>query len=1300
MARITDLGFTALSIQGGLLPADFMHEIAKLEAGSQDNLTYGITRSFNLRDEIGRRFRIASDLWAEFQPLRMASGKELRRAAVDGWLAPFLIEALGLHGLEQVPSPLTIDARSFPVTHRAYGGLVPLVLTSPQFDLDKADHMFGDDGRRRTPFGLVQEYLNADERAVWGIVSNGIVLRIVRENPNFTRPAWIELDLERVFADQIYSDFAAFWLFAHGSRFAPREGGLATSCILERWRHSAQQTGERARAHLRDGVAAALVALGQGFVRHRDNGHLRDKLATRSLTADDLHQQLLRLVYCCLFLFVVEDRSQLHPADTPEETRRLWREGYSIDQLRTRALRPRLYDSYGDLWQGVQVAFLALERGAAEIGAPALGGLFVRAMCPDLFTASLTNTDLLAAIKALAFFKPDKSKSLARINYRDLNTEELGSVYESLLELHPKLGREPWDFGYIGLNGDATKGSERKLSGSYYTPSVLVDELISSALEPVIRKTATDNPYDRRAALLKLKVVDPACGSGHFLLAAARRLAREIAVMDAFPDAPTEAERQHALRDVVQHCIYGVDRNPLALELCRTALWIETVEPGRPLSFLDNHLRCGDALIGVFDPKVLEAGVPDDAYKPKLGDDKTTAKALNLKAQNKAERERPLLKLSLGDKLEALAVAFADLDAMEQDDPAAVEAKAAAFARLTQEQNLHRLKVAADQWTAAFFARLVPSKPGQSSRVPTTLDVWKALGQANGDQRQALAAAAPLAHEHRFLHWPLEFPEVFAGGGFDVVIGNPPWERIKLQEEEFFAARDPSITDAPNKAARNRLIKSLATAAPETMERRLYEQFEAAKHSAEAEALFVRASGRYPLTAVGDVNTYALFAEFFLQMVRPKGWTAFIAPPNLLTDDTTKEFFHQIFETGKLVSALSFENEEFLFPGVANVVRFSLITLKNDEFQRPAKFAFYLRRAEQISDGRRKLTLSSSDLALINPNTRTCPIFRTAHDAELTKKIYRRIPVMIEDGKGEAGNPWKITFMRMFHMTNDSHLFRTASDLIKIGGRLRGNTFVVPEGPTWKPLYEGKFVWHFDHRFGSYHNVGKVKGRGGRGLPPVSDAEHADPAFCITPRYWLQETEVEARLSSIDWRNSWLIGWRDVTSAKLERTVVASAIPRVAVGNKYILIFADCEVRRIPALLGCMTSLVFDFVARQKQGGTSLNYYLMKQFATLPPTSFSDEDLNFIGGRVLELIYTAWDMQPFARDLGYEGEPFRWDVERRALLRAELDAYYAYLYGLTRDELRYILDPKDVMGEDWPSETFRVLKEREIERAP
>jgi hypothetical protein len=379
MTRHTDHGFAALAVQGGLLPPEFLRTVAGLQAGQQDNAAYGLTRSLNIREEIGRNFRIAADLWADFRARREAKGAELRRAAVDGWLVPFLIQALGFKELQPVRSPVVVAERSFPLTHLAHGGAVPLVLVAPGFDLDRADPLFGEEGRRRTPMGLLQEYLNAAEGAAWGLVSNGLILRILRDNPNFTRPAWIELDLERVFEDQVYPDFAAFWLLAHGSRFAPRTEGQPASCILERWRQTAQQTGERARAKLRDGVATALLTLGRGFVRHPANESLRAKLSDGRLDAMGLHQQLLRLVYRCLFLFVVEDRDLLHPPGTAPAARRLWRQGYGVGQLRERSLRSRLHDGYGDLWQGLEIAFLSLERGAPEVGAPALGGLFDRA---------------------------------------------------------------------------------------------------------------------------------------------------------------------------------------------------------------------------------------------------------------------------------------------------------------------------------------------------------------------------------------------------------------------------------------------------------------------------------------------------------------------------------------------------------------------------------------------------------------------------------------------------------------------------------------------------------------------------------------------------------------------------------------------------------------------------------------------------------------------------------------------------------------------------------------------------------
>jgi type I restriction-modification system DNA methylase subunit len=177
-----------------------------------------------------------------------------------------------------------------------------------------------------------------------------------------------------------------------------------------------------------------------------------------------------------------------------------------------------------------------------------------------------------------------------------MGTEELGSVYESLLELVPEVDVHARSFGFVGLTSEgSTAGNERKTSGSYYTPDSLVQELIRSALDPVIEDRVAKNPAQPVEALLALRVVDPACGSGHFLLAAARRLAERVAALRSADGAVTPQAYRHALREVVARCIFGVDRNPMAIELARTALWIEGFEEGRPLSFLDHHLQCGDA---------------------------------------------------------------------------------------------------------------------------------------------------------------------------------------------------------------------------------------------------------------------------------------------------------------------------------------------------------------------------------------------------------------------------------------------------------------------------------------------------------------------------------------------------------------------------------------------------------------------------------------------------------------------------------------------------------------------------------
>lgn len=644
---------------------------------------------------------------------------------------------------------------------------------------------------------------------------------------------------------------------------------------------------------------------------------------------------------------------------------------------------------------------------------------------------------------------------------------------------------------------------------------------------------------------------------------------------------------------------------------------------------------------------------------------------------------------------------------MPENTLAEIEAKAARLTALTgQGAASYSLARACDLYVAAFLAPklTLPQTAGQdglprrgAETVPTSGTVWELLrgvqpfGLLIQEAERALDGA-------RAFHWPLEFPDVMGRGGFDVVLGNPPWERIKLQEQEFFAARSPEIAKAPNKAARERLIKALHAAEPGTPERALHDALVAAKRQSEAVSEFVRApgeeGGRFALTGRGDVNTYALFAELFASLARDHAGV--IVPTGIATDATTAPFFAALVERKRLARLVDFENRAKLFPAVDSRMKFSLLTLGRDETE--ARFAFFLTDPAQLAEPERTFILSPETIARLNPNTKTAPVFRSRADAELTAKIYANAPVLIEDGKGKDGNPWGVSFMAMFHMSGDSGLFRTAKQLAETGLVREKTDWVKAAGghtitERYVPLYEAKMISFFDHRFAGYGARGDD--RGYRVLPETSPEEHADPHFEPEPFYWIAKSAVDGRLDGRT-DSGWLLGWKDITAATNERTLISSIFPRAGAGDTLLTMIPDSSFSlKRAGLAGNLANIITDYATRQKIGGLHLKYNIIKQLPILPPAFYTEPRLAFVVPRVLELTYTSHSLTLFARDLGYDGPPFAWDEERRAHLRAELDTFYARAYGLTRDELRYILDPADVKGLDYPSETFRVLKEKE-----
>lgn len=1273
--------FQALTVEGALIAPAQLALVADAKADGQEAADYSVPRGLTLRDEIPRYFRIAQALWRDLAP-----GEATSYSATVAFTEALLRDVLGFHDIRHAPIREQ-DGRTHPVTLEAMAGRVPVVVAPPSDPLDRTSSALSAGGRRASAALALQDWLNACDFALWGLACNGEKLRLVRDNPSLTRPAYIEADLRQMFEGDDLAEFTAFWLLLHASRFG-QAGVPPTDCCLERWREAGQKQGVVARDRLREGVEEALKALGSGFLSHIANGELRRELESGALKLGDFHNLLLRLVYRLIFLLAAEDRNLLHTPDATAAARKLYADGYSLARMRTRAAKRSAWDPHDDLWDGLQVTFAALARGEVELGLPALGGLFVNDGLGILRDCGLTNRSLMSAVYRLAWLRD--ATGVQQVNWRDMETEELGSVYEALLELTPRLSTDGRSYGFA--EGGETRGNERKTSGSYYTPDSLVQLLLNSALDPVLDRAERESE-EPATALLTISVIDPACGSGHFLLAAARRIATRLARHRAGGAASAEDYR-HALRDVVRACIHGIDRNPMAVELAKVALWIETVEPGKPLGFLDANIRCGDALLGVFDLSVLEKGIPDGAYKTLTGDDAEAARIAG--KVNRHQRERRQYDLVAGlaaTDLVRQAEAFA---AMPEDDVASVERKAAAWDRLHAQAGWGAKKLACDLYVGAFLRpkRLRQDGLEQAKlpdRVPTTLDVWTALSGKQADP-EVTTPAVNAAQEARAFHWPLEFPAAMARGGFDVVLGNPPWDVVQLSEEEYFNRTRPDIAALVG-AARKRAIETLAVEHPNA-----YAQYAADKRAFESVSQFARGAGRFELTGRGRINTYALFSELFLNARSDRGRAGLIVPSGVVTDDTTSVFFGAIVDRSLLVSAFGFDNARKLFPAIHADTPFTLLTLG---FNSSApEFSAYLLSIGELEDSRRRYQLDAEDISRINPNTKTAPIFRATEDARITARIYEQVPILVDDCNGEPANPWGLwVATRLWNMSEDAAWFRTADQLSAARLQREGPDWVpsphqgeandvpgIPAGKRYRPLYEAKLIHQFDHRWATYDQSDSRD---------CSPAEKNSTDFEPTPRYWVPAAEIEDRLNSVNWARHWLIGWRNITNATNERTCIFSLMPRTAVGHTAALLFSKTNPALCAALLANLNSIVVDFVARLKVGGTHLTYSLLKQLPVIPPQKYTPADLEFIVSRVLHLTYTSQAMTDFARDLGYKGEPFLWDEEQRARHRAELDAWYARAYGLTRDELRYVLEPADTMGRDYPSETFRVLKEKE-----
>ena len=758
----------SIRIEGAILSPDILDRLDDL--AGQRPADFGLDGTSKVKDEIVRAWADAQDYWRIFQR-KLDSLREDSPATSETrqqWVLPLL----GLLGyqLEYQARSSEANGKSYPLSHRIANRGQTVVHIAGYRDpagLDrKPEYRSG--ALRMSAHAMVQEYLNLSDE-LYGLVTNGRVLRLLRDSSRLIKLTYLEFDLDRIFADGLFADFALLYRLLHASRLPAGRDDEAQSWI-ERYHQDSLDAGSRIREGLSKAVERAIVGLANGFLQHDDNETLREDIAGRRLDEGEFYKHLLRLIYRLLFLMVIEERSLVFPGSANPKHRNLYDQFYSLMRLRRLSEKRHLADRrYADLWPALLATFRLFEAGGpgAKMGlAPLAGDLFSTTAIGPLARCMLGNDVLLAALRALNLYTHPDNGQLIRVNYGALNVEEFGSVYEGLLEYEPSFVHDGRSTEFHFKQGD-----ERANTGSHYTPDDLVQPLIKHSLDHLIAEKLKDK--DPAQALLELRVADVACGSGHILLAAARRIATELAIVRTGEDQPSPGAFRAAIRDVIRHCIFGVDLNPLAVELCKVALWLEAHNPGEPLNFLDHHIKCGNAIVGYARREDIERGVPDEAFATMPGDDKDVAAAL--RKRNKAERAgQTTLKFSpeLERQFDEALDDWHALDALPEQTPEQIEEKKRRYMALARSPEALLMEQLAAIPIAQFYIPKEAERPGRHITEEEFRDYWNGEREPHG---QGTALALAMAERKRFFHWFLVFPEVIASGGFDCILGNPPY---------------------------------------------------------------------------------------------------------------------------------------------------------------------------------------------------------------------------------------------------------------------------------------------------------------------------------------------------------------------------------------------------------------------------------------------------------------------------------------------------------------------------------------------
>lgn len=1222
--------------------------------------------------------------------------------------------------------------------------------------LDRAEGRKGED--RDTPSTQLLRYLRRIDDLTsgalrWGILTNGAKWRLYFSGARSTIDDYLELDLARILRLQgdlldsgISDDDSNHWLRVFAAMFARTAFERSASDAP-----SFHDTARREAAFYEERVAKSLSDL--VFDRlYPSLGKAVAKAAPGDTPLNEIRQATMILLYRLLFILYAEDRGLL-PVRDPRFNDYAMRVA-RLDVGKRKDAGDAFSSVAKQIWSRFSSLAEMIDRGDPSVGLPPYnGGLFSGEKTPLLKTVALGDDVMAQALDILSF--EQRGGQRRYINYRDLSVQQLGSIYERLLEF--ELVRD--ETGAVDIRPNIFA---RKNSGSYYTPDDLVLLILDETLEPLIKdahdsfdkaiaslkpgdsedyKFAQLQKADPAKAITRLRVCDPAMGSGHFLVSLVDRLtnhalaamAEAVAVVKDQLGLEYEspvAEEIRKVRGTIRHnaedsgwtvsaeqlddpqlvkrmvlkrCVYGADKNPMAVELAKVALWLHTFTVGAPLSFIDHHLAAGDSLFGLWVRDAID----------KAGQ---AGELLYIEELRTAERQAATMQ-----RIEALTdaeIAEAHSSAEMWRDVEFQVGPFDSFVSFIQALDWLDLPKAQrpliTQWLDGGFGDPLPIARGKKEP-----EAYRAKPEEAEAFRAIWQAARELIEEERFLNWQITFPGVWKNwaskrleGGFDAVVGNPPWDRIKLQQVEWFTARRPDIAAQARAADRKDMVEKLIESgdplADEYLraERRANDtlrmvRFSSGKPTKDPETgkRVAAPSDHFPLLSSGDINLYSLFVERAHTLVKPEGMVGLLVPIGIGADKTSADYISSVTENQRLKAFIAFENKRrWLFKDVHAEDQPTILIVSNDGRRYP-KFRYAVKlHALPNEQADPTVLMDAATLLAVNPNTGTIPIFRSSEDARIVSATYARVPVFVrKSGQGETSD-WSAKYLTMFHMSNASKAFRKKSELENNEGAwpIAGQRYQSSSG-TWLPLYEGKSIQIYNHRYASIITPeGSISGQGQSIHASIDDL--ASPDFVPTPRYWVNAAQVDAI------KLGYAIGFNDVCNTNNERSLIAAIVPQVGAGNTLPLLdelsASDCSL-----LVGNLNSIPCDYFARNKIQSRHLNKYILEQLPIIPPTAYTrafgpKTAVEIVRESVLELSYTAHDMAPFARDLGHVDAsgsvlpPFGWDEDRRLALRARLDALYFILYGVfdpanpeqSRDDIRHVYS------------TFPIVEREEVGR--